>query len=586
MKITQTQPPHRFSFFMRWDVLFIILLCIISLQCGATSPITAHPSDSQAASAYDSLSNFSNKKLLVDSRKWIEADTLSELSVTALTIVTNRYYDNPTDPQMQAEVTEGLRMLGNLYMVRVINYKKAYKSLWMARQIAEENGDNHSLSSIYSSLANLYSVNPGDPARKSQKVEEYLSLAADAAIKSDNKDLLRTITISMSVWSFPRKKWGKLIDSINRIRKGYSSDVSFAGPLAAASACDSYFAGDTDSAEQKLLEARSKLDFTKFSERYRYSMDLILSDLYAETKQYDKALTLMKADMEMAENAGHTDFLLNVYEQMTRLFREAGVPDSTDYYYLKYSKLKNDFAEKSSFGKVEELDFLSQIDSINAEVERLSLKRRQEERRNIIILAALIVALIVICAMLWIYLNLKRNHRNLFERNREMLQRENEHRLLRELWEEERLRLIGQDKKEEANDEQEPQQSEEEDLSSLKQLYSHILMIFEESPEIYGLGFSLADLAKMIGKPIRVVSKAINVCHGGNFHQLLNKYRLREAARLMHDPENITLTIEGIAERAGFKSRTSFAALFKKAMGLTPSEYWRLAQKDQAGSLD
>lgn len=560
-----------------------VIMCLVMLLCGASSPVVTNPQDSPASLAYDSLSRIDSKQLLTDSRQWIEADTLSEMAVTALTIVTNRYYDKPDDPRMQSQVIEALRMLGNLYMVRVIDYKKAYKSLWMARQIAEENGDYHSLASIYSSLANLYSVNPGDRERKVQKVEECLSLAADAAMRSDNRDLLRTITISMSVWSFPRKTWGALDDAVKKIRKKYSDDPSFSGPLAAAAACDSYFAGDMVNAESKLLESRDKLDFRKFSERYRYSVDLILSDLYAETKQYDKALSLMKADMDLAENAGHTDYLLNVYEQMSRLYKESGVPDSTDYYYLKYVKLKNDFAEKSSFGKVEEMDFMSQIDTINAEVERLSMKRQQEERRNIIILAALIVALVLLFAMLWIYLNLKRNHRNLFLRNREMIQREKEYKLLREQWEEERRRISDQTQlKQDSEIAQESSQSEVEDLASLKKLYARILMIFEESPEIYGLGFSIADLAKMLGKPVRVVSKAINACHGGNFHQLLNKYRLREAARLMHDPDNVTLTIEGIAERAGFKSRTSFASLFKKTMGLTPSEYWRMAQQDQS----
>lgn len=372
-----------------------VIMCLVMLLCGASSPVVTNPQDSPASLAYDSLSRIDSKQLLTDSRQWIEADTLSEMAVTALTIVTNRYYDKPDDPRMQSQVIEALRMLGNLYMVRVIDYKKAYKSLWMARQIAEENGDYHSLASIYSSLANLYSVNPGDRERKVQKVEECLSLAADAAMRSDNRDLLRTITISMSVWSFPRKTWGALDDAVKKIRKKYSDDPSFSGPLAAAAACDSYFAGDMVNAESKLLESRDKLDFRKFSERYRYSVDLILSDLYAETKQYDKALSLMKADMDLAENAGHTDYLLNVYEQMSRLYKESGVPDSTDYYYLKYVKLKNDFAEKSSFGKVEEMDFMSQIDTINAEVERLSMKRQQEERRNIIILAALIVALVL-----------------------------------------------------------------------------------------------------------------------------------------------------------------------------------------------
>ena len=38
------------------------------------------------------------------------------------------------------------------------------------------------------------------------------------------------------------------------------------------------------------------------------------------------------------------------------------------------------------------------------------------------------------------------------------------------------------------------------------------------------------------------------------------------------------MTIEAIAIGVGFKSRTSFINAFKREVGLTPSEYMRMAQ--------
>lgn len=569
-----------------------MLLCL-PYRAEAQNGSAPFSPDARARALYDSLSNIESGTLLADSKRWVETDTLPEMAITALSVVVNRYYEHPDDKQNnKSEVVEALRILGNLYMVRVIDYKKAYRSLWMARQIAEDDKDYYNLAGVYNSLANLYNVNPGDKERKTQRVEEYLGLAAESAMRSKNTDMLRTITFGMSVWSFPRGSWGKLAPVVKEIQTRYGNDPALAGPLAVASACDSHFAGDNVATEKSLLRAKEKMDFRKFNERYRYSLDLILSDLYAETKEYDKALALMKADMDLAERSGHTDFLLNVYQQLTRIYKEIGTPDSTDYYYLKYNKLKNEFAERSSFGKVEEMDFMSQIDAINAEVENLSLSRRKEEKRNIIISAVLIVTLILLLTLLWIYINLKRNHRSLFERNREMLQREEEHRLLREQWEKER-RNLGLAKKaaesesselpDDKDDDSDSEVPEEEDKEALQEIYARILMVLDESPEIYSIGFTLNDLAGMIGQPVRSVSKAINLCHGDNFHQLLNKYRIREAARLMHLPENNVLTIQGIAERAGFKSRTSFASLFKKMMGLNPSEYWRMARRENGG---
>ena len=37
------------------------------------------------------------------------------------------------------------------------------------------------------------------------------------------------------------------------------------------------------------------------------------------------------------------------------------------------------------------------------------------------------------------------------------------------------------------------------------------------------------------------------------------------------------MTIEGIATSVGFKSRTAFINAFKREVGLTPSEYLRMA---------
>lgn len=100
----------------------------------------------------------------------------------------------------------------------------------------------------------------------------------------------------------------------------------------------------------------------------------------------------------------------------------------------------------------------------------------------------------------------------------------------------------------------------------------------ETSDEIYQQGYSLAQLGAKLGIPSRTASKAINVCHECNFHQLLNEYRIRKVPQLMADPASENLTIESLAESAGFRSRTTFAALFKKSTGLRPSEYWKMAR--------
>ncbi|GAB6983063.1 helix-turn-helix domain-containing protein [Prevotella dentasini] len=74
------------------------------------------------------------------------------------------------------------------------------------------------------------------------------------------------------------------------------------------------------------------------------------------------------------------------------------------------------------------------------------------------------------------------------------------------------------------------------------------------------------------------VSQVINQKFGNNFKAFLNGYRIKEACRRLNNVElSRNYTIETIAEGLGFKSRSYFITLFKKSVGITPSNYQRIA---------
>ena len=76
------------------------------------------------------------------------------------------------------------------------------------------------------------------------------------------------------------------------------------------------------------------------------------------------------------------------------------------------------------------------------------------------------------------------------------------------------------------------------------------------------------------------MSQVINTKYGKSFSSLLSEYRVNEASRRLADLEHYgDYTIEAIAQSVGFKSCTSFVALFKKLTGLTPSAYQKMARQ-------
>ena len=92
--------------------------------------------------------------------------------------------------------------------------------------------------------------------------------------------------------------------------------------------------------------------------------------------------------------------------------------------------------------------------------------------------------------------------------------------------------------------------------------------------------FTISKLAKQVNSNTTYVSQVINEKYGKTFSILLGNHRVKEACRRMNDQENYgNMTIEAISESVGFKSRVTFLNSFKRSIGLTPSEYMRLARQ-------
>ena len=85
--------------------------------------------------------------------------------------------------------------------------------------------------------------------------------------------------------------------------------------------------------------------------------------------------------------------------------------------------------------------------------------------------------------------------------------------------------------------------------------------------------FSLYDLSNRLEMHKNYVSYIINDVFKVNFFMFINNYRIEEAKKMLIDSRFNHLSIEGIAQNAGFKSRNVFYPVFKKLVGMTPLQY-------------
>ena len=88
-------------------------------------------------------------------------------------------------------------------------------------------------------------------------------------------------------------------------------------------------------------------------------------------------------------------------------------------------------------------------------------------------------------------------------------------------------------------------------------------------------GLTLADLAALLQTNKQYISETINQTFGKNFYDFVNEYRLQEFLFLSDNPDYHHLKLLGLAYEAGFNSKATFNAVFKKHYETTPSNYLR-----------
>lgn len=542
-----------------------VILLIISLILPA----------SVYAAGNDELESKSSAELLGRASSYIEADTLLDKAVASLSVITNRYYAKPEDSTARRDAITAMYQLGNIYSLRLFDFPKAFTNLSTARMLAEEEGDDYDLSLILLRLANIYNICYDNTEQKA--THAMLSEALDRAIASNNEEVITRLAVNFSILQILEKGWGAHAKEISRIR-AYRFPAKSNYRLVYVNIVDgmnAYFRGDYAAAEKHFKKVIADLPADlQFRERYVYGAMYLLQYVYENKGDYVAEEKLLRERLKYVKALNLDDYILYTYSHLVHFFDRRHQPDSVKKYTYLYLLKKEEMNQNTGLNKVKNVDMLRQIEKANDEVRELSLKRIKERRRLIVVISISVVVFIILLGVVYLFLNLRRNHKLLFQKNRELLDREEQLRM-----------LIAHKNAESAEGAQHPPDKEDsggdceaDEESTL--LFPRILKVMEEDSSIYSLGFGIDSLAGILHVPQRSVSKAINACSGTNFHQFLNGYRIREACRLMQTTDPTSTTVEYIAETVGFKSRTSFASLFKKTTGLTPSEYWKMAHKE------
>lgn len=536
---------------------------------------------------FDHWNQLSSRELANKAYQFLGQDNKHDSALVCYSVIVNRYYEGRRSKDDVKLAINAMHNLGVMHMTYYYDYRKSYEYLLQAQQLGEETDNCKELPAIYQALANVVHIDVGRED-KADRVIGYMRKAFAMGLEvGDTMVCLSTLTNLVE----------ECIMSDTAIDISHET-VSFRPMLQGLEPAMQRFLLLTEQASEAswhkdyiragdLLTQASKCQWDEIlMERNQILSLLNAGHVYRRGKAFDKAeLTLHKA-LRWSIDIGSLDFIRSVYAELSNLHQAMGDSAMESHYELLYWRYNDSLVNHSHLGSVESTKFRFELNQANEVVRQLSERQRL---KNMMLVAAVVVIAIIgvlLYRLLRAYRRVRLAHYHLYLRNVEMLHRDEVNRRQNEalrhqnqLLSTENDNLRSQMEATQKTDKPRYQTSrmEEEDEALVMQ---RVIDMLEHSDEIYSQGFTINRMAELVHRNYRYVSQAVNNTTGNNFNTLLNEYRIREACRRLNDLKHYgNMTIEAIAESVGYKSRTNFAAVFKKATGLSPSEYQRMARQ-------
>lgn len=110
-------------------------------------------------------------------------------------------------------------------------------------------------------------------------------------------------------------------------------------------------------------------------------------------------------------------------------------------------------------------------------------------------------------------------------------------------------------------------------VNAANRLSVMISMVEEYITANYMQEISMGDVARALNYSEPYFCKVFKMQFGKNFTAYLTEYRIKEAVKILRQPN---INVKDVGTRVGYKDNNYFTKVFKKILGMTPSEYQML----------
>ena len=111
------------------------------------------------------------------------------------------------------------------------------------------------------------------------------------------------------------------------------------------------------------------------------------------------------------------------------------------------------------------------------------------------------------------------------------------------------------------------------DAEKSKKIYANLCELIENERLYMDPNFTREELVERLHTNRTYLSQIIKIHTGKNYSQFINSYRIREAIKILSDPEKKDYSLKKISEESGFISSNTFSKVFQQTVGMSPSNF-------------
>ena len=501
-----------------------------------------------ATESYSRLKDYSSEQLMKEGRQYFEQEKPQEALIRFMTV--GKRYRDSKDPE---EINYRVRALNNaacVYQYFYYDYMKAYDLLTKAYNLCEETGNRRSLPIVLGNLGDLYHdyASAYNSQGMKQRARDLFDQTISMAVKNRDWEVMTTAFYNLSTQNYDLE--------LDRYKEIFSKEIPDSTPdiqfiRLQYLGVEQMQKKDYPKAREYFSQQPASVTTPMMASRDTLYYYLNMAKTYELENDWKNATENLEDAYTYSSKIGSRYITSNICLRLSEIYGELGDKEKEDLYHLKFLEEIGEL-HKTRLNRIGEMKYISDLNKEDAK------EQAREQRRRYFIWINTAIGLLLLLSifsgiMIWRKNKaLKARNKMLFEKYQQLLEEEE------------------QDKK--------YQHSQLTDDKRTK-LVERIEEVMSNPENISSSDFTLKQLSNLVDSNTTYISQVINETYGCNFNTLLGQHRVKEVClRINEDKAYSRLTIEAIANSVGFKSRTTFINAFKREVGLTPSEYIRMAR--------